>query len=65
MKEKILSIVDSEAEQWVGCAMTYTLFECLKEKTAEILTEQTDEAVVARVEKMAIAEQVFLTFVRH
>lgn len=43
--------------------MTYTLFECLKEKTAEILSEQTDEAVVARVEKMAIAEQVFL--VRH
>lgn len=34
--------------------MTYTLFECLKEKVTEILTEQTTEAIVARVEKVAI-----------
>ncbi|XP_046964937.1 RWD domain-containing protein 4 [Vanessa cardui] len=57
VKEKILSIVNAEADQWVGCAMTYTLFECLKEKVTEILAEQTEEAVVARVEKIAITEQ--------
>lgn len=60
VKEKILSIVDSEAEQWVGCAMTYTLFECLKEKVSEILAEQTEEAIVARVEKIIINDQVCL-----
>ncbi|XP_050345476.1 RWD domain-containing protein 4 [Nymphalis io] len=57
VKDKILSIVNAEADQWVGCAMTYTLFECLKEKVSEILAEQTEEAVVARVEKIAITEQ--------
>ncbi|KAJ8725950.1 hypothetical protein PYW08_004133 [Mythimna loreyi] len=57
IKEKILSIVDAEAEQWVGCAMTYTLFECLKEKVAELMAEQTEEAVVARVEKIVIDDQ--------
>ncbi|XP_026489925.1 RWD domain-containing protein 4 [Vanessa tameamea] len=57
VKDKILSIVNAEADQWVGCAMTYTLFECLKEKVSEILAEQMEEAVVARVEKIAITEQ--------
>ncbi|CAH0722045.1 unnamed protein product, partial [Brenthis ino] len=57
VKGKILSILDAEADQWVGCAMTYTLFECLKEKVSEILAEQTEEAVVAKVEKIAISEQ--------
>ncbi|XP_047988211.1 RWD domain-containing protein 4 [Leguminivora glycinivorella] len=57
VKEKILSIVSEEAEQWLGCAMTYTLFECLKERAAEILAAQTEEAVVARVEKITIEDQ--------
>ncbi|XP_047527831.1 RWD domain-containing protein 4 [Vanessa atalanta] len=57
VKDKILSVVNAEADQWVGCAMTYTLFECLKEKVSEILAEQMEEAVVARVEKIAITEQ--------
>ncbi|XP_049867593.1 RWD domain-containing protein 4 [Pectinophora gossypiella] len=56
VKEKILSLVDLEANQWLGCAMTYTLFECLKEKTSEILAEQTEEAIVERVEKIAITD---------
>ena len=58
VKEKILSIVDAEAEQWLGCAMTYTLFECLKEKVPELLAEQTEEAVVTRVEKIVLEDQV-------
>ncbi|XP_023945776.2 RWD domain-containing protein 4 [Bicyclus anynana] len=57
VKEKILSILNTEADQWVGCAMTYTLFECLKEKVSEILAEQTEEAIVARIEKIAVTEQ--------
>lgn len=59
VKEKITSIVDTEAEQWLGCAMTYTLFECLKEKVAEVLADQTEEVVVSsRVEKLVIDDQV-------
>ncbi|KAJ2953038.1 hypothetical protein O0L34_g7428 [Tuta absoluta] len=54
VKQKVLSILDTEADQWVGCAMTYTLFEALKEKASEILAEQTEEPIVARVEKIAI-----------
>ncbi|XP_060810075.1 RWD domain-containing protein 4-like [Amyelois transitella] len=58
VKEKILSVVSNEAEQWLGCAMTYTLFEALKEKASEILAEQTEEAVVAaKVEKIVIDDQ--------
>ncbi|XP_063620927.1 RWD domain-containing protein 4 [Cydia splendana] len=57
VKDKILSIVNEEAEQWLGCAMTYTLFECLKERAAEILSEQSEEAIVARVEKIVIEDQ--------
>ncbi|KAL4707376.1 hypothetical protein ACJJTC_008561 [Scirpophaga incertulas] len=59
VKEKILSIVNTEADQWIGCAMTYTLFECLKEKITEILAEQTEEIIVSsRVEKIIIEDQV-------
>ncbi|XP_011548844.3 RWD domain-containing protein 4 [Plutella xylostella] len=54
VKSKILSILNEEAEQWVGCAMTYTLFECLKEKVTEILAEQIEEVVTAKVEKITI-----------
>ncbi|CAH0604991.1 unnamed protein product [Chrysodeixis includens] len=58
VKEKITNIVDTEAEQWLGCAMTYTLFECLKEKVAEVLADQTEEVVVSsRVEKLVIDDQ--------
>lgn len=58
VKQKILSIVDAEAEQWIGCAMTYTLFECLKEKVTEILAEQTEEVIVSnRIEKIVIDDQ--------
>jgi hypothetical protein len=52
--------VDAEAEQWLGCAMTYTLFECIKEKVPEILAEQTEEVVTSRVEKLSIEDQVIL-----
>ncbi|RVE45395.1 hypothetical protein evm_009967 [Chilo suppressalis] len=57
IKEKVLSIVNAEAEQWLGCAMTYTLFECLKEKVTELLAEQTEEVISTRVEKIHIDDQ--------
>ncbi|CAB3239296.1 unnamed protein product [Arctia plantaginis] len=57
-KQKVLSIVNAEAEQWLGCAMTYTLFECLKEHLADILSEQAEEVIISnRVEKIEIDDQ--------
>lgn len=30
----------AEGEQWLGCGMTYTLFECLKDRIDEMMAEQ-------------------------
>lgn len=38
-------IVRTEAEQWIGCGMTYSLFECLKEKIDDILVNLTSESL--------------------
>uniref|UniRef100_A0A1A9WAJ3 RWD domain-containing protein n=1 Tax=Glossina brevipalpis TaxID=37001 RepID=A0A1A9WAJ3_9MUSC len=42
VKEKIRSVLIEEAEQWLGCGMTYNLFECLKERLDELTSEQPD-----------------------
>lgn len=44
MKQKIQSVLKEEAEQWLGCGMTYTLFECLKERIDELTAEQPEHA---------------------
>uniref|UniRef100_A0A1A9V6Y7 RWD domain-containing protein n=1 Tax=Glossina austeni TaxID=7395 RepID=A0A1A9V6Y7_GLOAU len=46
VKEKIRSVLMEEAEQWLGCGMTYNLFECLKEHLDELTCEQPDLIVV-------------------
>lgn len=40
MKDKIIEVLNAEAEQWLGCGMTYTLFECLKERVDELMENQ-------------------------
>lgn len=40
VKLKIIDAINQEAEQWLGCGMTYTLFECLKERVAELMEGQ-------------------------
>ncbi|XP_053675297.1 RWD domain-containing protein 4 [Anopheles nili] len=44
VKDSIASILQAEAEQWIGCGMTYTLFECLKDKLDELLTDENCNA---------------------
>lgn len=34
-----------EAQQWIGCGMTFSLFECLKDKLDEILAEVSEETI--------------------
>ncbi|XP_050083640.1 RWD domain-containing protein 4 [Anopheles aquasalis] len=43
-KDSILTILREEGEQWIGCGMTYTLFECLKDKLDELLTDENCNA---------------------
>lgn len=40
VKQKISETLTSEAEQWLGCGMTYTLFECLKDRIDEMMESQ-------------------------
>lgn len=59
VKEKIIATVNEEADQWLGSAMTYTLFECLKEKMTELLEDQTEVLVskaVPNVQTLSIEE---------
>lgn len=42
VKKAILQIVSEEAQQWLGCAMTYTLFEGLKERIPDILEKYAE-----------------------
>ncbi|XP_053697515.1 RWD domain-containing protein 4 [Sabethes cyaneus] len=39
-KDKVIDILTTEGNQWLGCGMTYTLFECLKDKLDELLVDE-------------------------
>lgn len=45
MKERVVSQVSMEAEQYLGTAMTYTLFEFVKEKLEELLAGQPESFI--------------------
>ncbi|XP_066998058.1 RWD domain-containing protein 4 [Anabrus simplex] len=45
VKAKIVSSISNEAEQYLGAAMTYTLFEYVKDKAEEFLATQPDSLV--------------------
>ncbi|CAH1104272.1 unnamed protein product [Psylliodes chrysocephalus] len=56
LKQKIIDILTSEAEQYLGMSMTYSLFEFLKEKFEDLIEEQPDEPEKLEVEKLCITE---------
>lgn len=45
MKERVVSQVNMEAEQYLGTAMTYTLFEFVKERLEELLAGQPESYI--------------------
>ncbi|KAJ8985054.1 hypothetical protein NQ317_016969 [Molorchus minor] len=58
LKEKIVNVVLSEAEQYLGMSMTYSLFEFVKEKFDELIEEQPEIASdKLDVDKLCILEQ--------
>lgn len=44
VKQKIVETLTAEAEQWIGCGMTYTLFECVKDRVTEMMEAQPQPA---------------------
>ncbi|XP_055693624.1 RWD domain-containing protein 4 [Lutzomyia longipalpis] len=60
VKEKIQEVLREEAQQWLGCGMTYTLFECLKERLDELTASQPENIhatvdIADEVEKLEVA----------
>jgi len=58
VKERVVSQVNVEAEQYLGTAMTYTLFEFVKEKMEDLLVGQPQSVVsnvTDSVDRMAIS----------
>ncbi|KAH8413251.1 hypothetical protein KR009_009193 [Drosophila setifemur] len=56
VKEEIQRALSAEAEQWLGCGMTYTLFECLKDNLEKLTAAQPDSAPsVAAVEAAVVS----------
>jgi len=58
VKERVVSQVNVEAEQYLGAAMTYTLFEFVKEKMEDLLVGQPESFVsnvTDSVDRMAIS----------
>lgn len=45
VKDKVVSHVEAEAEQWLGSAMTYTLFQSVQEHYADLISAQPDLTV--------------------
>jgi hypothetical protein len=45
VKERVVAQVNMEAEQYLGTAMTYTLFEFVKEKLEELLAGQPESFI--------------------
>lgn len=58
VKSEICTILLAEAEQWLGCGMTYTLFECLKDKVDDILANVTEvAATVASIDNLDLNKE--------
>lgn len=45
VKDKVMRHVEAEADQWLGSAMTYTLFQSVQEYYAELVSAQPESVV--------------------
>ncbi|XP_073822503.1 RWD domain-containing protein 4 [Musca autumnalis] len=50
VKQTIQKALQEEGEQWLGCGMTYTLFECLKERLDELTSEQPEHVATQSID---------------
>ncbi|GJQ76053.1 hypothetical protein Trydic_g18104 [Trypoxylus dichotomus] len=57
LKEKIIKMTQTEAEQYLGMSMTYSLFEFIKEKFDDLIVDQPEGCIVGQdVEKLSICD---------
>ncbi|XP_049790632.1 RWD domain-containing protein 4 isoform X1 [Schistocerca nitens] len=59
VKAHIVSEIDKEAEQYLGAAMTYTLFEFVKERAQDLMSAQPESTVTSissAVENISLAD---------
>ncbi|XP_029168312.1 RWD domain-containing protein 4 [Nylanderia fulva] len=45
VKDKVMSHIEAEAEQWLGSAMTYTLFQSVQEHYTDLVSMQPDATI--------------------
>ncbi|XP_018351310.1 PREDICTED: RWD domain-containing protein 4 [Trachymyrmex septentrionalis] len=59
VKDKVMNHVEAEAEQWLGSAMTYTLFQSVQEHYADLVCTQPDSIVDinSHTSKLKITEE--------
>lgn len=51
-----MDLVKTEAEQYLGMSMTYSLFEFVKEKFDELIKEQPEHEETPDVDKLCISD---------
>lgn len=58
VKDKVVSHIEAEAEQWLGSAMTYTLFQSVQEHYADLVFAQPDSIadINSHTSKLKIAD---------
>ncbi|XP_054745223.1 RWD domain-containing protein 4 [Anastrepha obliqua] len=54
VKKKIQQALTEEAEQWLGCGMTYTLFECLKDRHDDLTIDQPEHVQTQSIDLESI-----------
>lgn len=57
LKTKIVELVKTEANQYLGMSMTYSLFEFVKEKFDELIQEQPENPIETEVDKLCISQE--------
>ncbi|XP_011700267.1 PREDICTED: RWD domain-containing protein 4 [Wasmannia auropunctata] len=59
VKDKVVSHIEAEAEQWLGSAMTYTLFQSVQEHYSDLVCMQPDSIVDinSHTSKLKITEE--------
>ncbi|KAL1140674.1 hypothetical protein AAG570_000604 [Ranatra chinensis] len=58
VKEKVISAIIKEAEMWLGSAMTYTVFEFVKENLNDLVSDQPEQLTKdEKIEELSEVQQ--------
>ncbi|XP_038059693.1 RWD domain-containing protein 4-like [Patiria miniata] len=58
VRSSVVERIKAEAEQWLGSAMTYTLFEWAKENVEDLMSEQTEKTAQVKEDRKNTSESV-------